>query len=134
MTDLRAAIQTLAAALPPGSAVPVPREWLLELLAPTGPLPALPTEPRPLAPDLTCRQAATVLGRHESTVRAWLEAGELEGYKQRGREWRVTPAALERFRERERARKPGAAASADPIASNGARADLGAWRRVRRAS
>jgi predicted DNA-binding transcriptional regulator AlpA len=34
VTDPRPHLRALAEALPPGSAVPVPREWLLELLAP----------------------------------------------------------------------------------------------------
>ena len=34
MTDARAHLRALAEALPPGSAVSVPREWLLELLEP----------------------------------------------------------------------------------------------------
>jgi len=133
VSDPRAHLQALAEALPPDSVVPVPVAWLRELLAPGAALPVPAAEPGRLVPDLTCREAAAVLGRHESTVRAWLEAGELEGYKQRGREWRVTPAALERFRERERTRESRDKAKSGNASRRRTRVNLGAWRGVRRA-
>lgn len=77
--------------------------------------------------DLSCREAGLILGRAASTVRGWLEAGVLQGYRQRGREWRIPRAALDRFRERERTRT-----TAPEPASSGRRGksiDLGAWRR-----
>jgi predicted DNA-binding transcriptional regulator AlpA len=43
--DLRAHLLALATALPAGSAVPVPREWLLALLEPAVATPALIGEP-----------------------------------------------------------------------------------------
>ncbi|SRR5712692_2830650 len=126
MSDTRGHLRALAEALPPGSAVPVPREWLLELLDGSADVGTPPT----LTADLTCREAGTLLGRSASTVRTWLESGELEGYKQRAREWRVTPGAIERFRERERARGPGQASGPPKDGPRGRPVDLGAWRKA----
>jgi excisionase family DNA binding protein len=101
--------------------------WLLEQLSSNGSGDS--DEPtRAVAGDLTCREAGLVLGRAASTIRSWLEAGELEGYRQRGREWRVTPAALQRFQEQQRsgvAQKGRRATSRHREKST----DLGAWRR-----
>jgi predicted DNA-binding transcriptional regulator AlpA len=44
MSDHRAHLRALAEALPPGSAVPVPREWLLQLLNGTGPSGGIPAD------------------------------------------------------------------------------------------
>ena len=62
-SDLRLALRTLAAALPPGAAVPVPREHLLELLDSPG-LDAPTSAPIPIPADrlLTAREAAGRLG------------------------------------------------------------------------
>ena len=97
--ELRAALRLVIEAYPAGSIAPMLREHALELLE--GTQATAPASAQALA-DLTCREAGLVLGRAPSTVRSWLEAGELEGYRQRGREWRVTPAALQRFQERQR--------------------------------
>jgi len=116
--DTLAALRTLAEALPPGQPVPVPREWLLDLLATGGPAPA-----PALIGDLTCTTAGAILGRHASTVRAMCERGELPGaYRQHGREWRIPAGAVESYRAAQRlprAARPGADAPAN----------LGRWRR-----
>lgn len=87
----RDALRHLAEALPKGSALPVPREWLLELLgpAPDGPPPGQP------AVDLTAGEVAGLLSRKEVTVRGWCAAGLLPGaYRLLGREWRIPRASL----------------------------------------
>lgn len=64
--DRREALRLLAEGLPAGAAVPVPREWLLELLeGPPGRPQLVATEPEPL---LTVAQAAARL----KVTPAWL--------------------------------------------------------------
>jgi hypothetical protein len=86
------ALRALALALPAGTAVPVPREWLLELLAGQG-------SPAPVTtPDPTVEEIAQRFGRASSTIRGWCEAGRFPGaYKLHDREWRIPAAALETF-------------------------------------
>lgn len=112
LADLRRALELL----PEGSALTLPREVLLEALGEVGGT----TD----AGDLTVAQVAERFGRCESTVRSWLTAGLLRGYRLRGREWRIPAAALAEFEQAERAGR-GAEAGA------GGSADLGAWRRTR---
>ncbi len=98
----RNALRELAAALPAGAAVPVPREWLLDLLGDTAPLPDKATA------DLTAAGLALHFKRRPSTVRGWIEAGMFPGaYRFRGREWRVTAAGLAAFEESEREHRRG---------------------------
>jgi hypothetical protein len=63
----RAALRALAEALPPGAAVPVPREWLLELLGATVNLNAAREG---LPAELTQREAARLLRVSASYLRA----------------------------------------------------------------
>lgn len=67
--------------------------------------------------DLTVQEVAEELDRAPSTVRGWLGSGDLEGYRLRGREWRVPREALVAFLDEERGggREEGSA-------------DLGSWR------
>ncbi len=71
--------------------------------------------------DLTVEQVAEKLGRAPSTVRDWIRAGRLRAYKMMGREYRITPAALEEFIESER--RGGA-----PASVRGRTVRLNAWR------
>ena len=104
----RLALHRLAEALPAGSAVPVPREWLLELLEGADPAPVSPTRGEtPGDRLLTAHEVAARLG----TSREWV-------YRQ-ARRWpftrRVARRAL-RFSEAgfarwvERRTRPGRAA------------------------
>jgi hypothetical protein len=61
-----AALRALADALPPGAAVPVPREWLLELLGARSHGQAAPSLPS----ELTQREAAHLLRVSVSYLRA----------------------------------------------------------------
>ena len=107
----RDALRRLAQALPDGSAVPVPRAWLLELLIGAERPQAAPT--LPLA-DLTPEEVGAALHRSPVTVRAYANAGLFTGaYRLRGRQWRIPRAALEAFQAAEakahRQRRPAAA-------------------------
>ena len=122
--DALTGLRALAESLPPGTAIPVPRETLLALLAGTATGEVLSSDTPPA--DLTVPGVAARFGRHPSTVRAWLERGKLPGaYRLRGREWRIPPAALAAFEAAERAQW---AERTQPSATPSARADLGAWR------
>lgn len=79
-----------------------------------------PTEEGPLR-DLSVEEVAAAMGRSPSTVRGWLIAGALRGYKLNGRDWRVTRAALEEYRAKQGAATPPP--SEDPV-------DVSAWRRA----
>ena len=54
--------------------------------------------------DMTVADVAEFFGRSPVTVRAWIRRGRLHAYQFRGREYRVTSAALEAFQRRERER------------------------------
>ena len=124
MTDPRPHLRALAEATAPGGSVLVPREWILALLS--EPAAAVPP-PR----DLTVMDLCKRFGRKPSAVRAWLEQGDFPGaYKLRGRDWRVPAAAVEAFTAQQgiiaKDNRPG-------WTSERPAADLGAWRRYRRA-
>lgn len=115
MNDAVTRLQALAESLPDGGSAVVPKPTLLEWAAaikvasPNG--------------DLTVREISERFGRAPSTIRSWLEQGLLRGYRLRGREWRVPPASIAEFEERERecsqpVRRPRQGS-----------ADLSAWRR-----
>ena len=127
MTPAAAAgLRALAEALPAGAAVPVPREWLLELLA-GSPEPALPTVPSVTPADLTVAQLAARFGRKPSTVRGWLDRHLIPGaYRFQGREWRVPAAALAAFEATQRS--PRTSRGERGSGPRGAPVDLGAWR------
>src|SRR3954453_9928092 len=72
--ELREALRVVAEANPPGSAIPVPRETLLELLA----MPRHRVQAPALA-DLTVKEAGLILQRKPVTVRLWCERGQVPG-------------------------------------------------------
>lgn len=75
--------------------------------------------------DLTVRELAEELDRAESTVRGWLNAGDIpEAYKLRDREWRIPQAAVREFLARQRDGDDGPAGR---IRSTGGK--LGDWRK-----
>jgi helix-turn-helix protein len=96
--EAAAGLRSLAEALPAGAAVPVPREWLLELLDAQGTPAVVGT-----SADPTVEEIATRYGRALSTIRGWCEAGRFPGaYKLHDREWRIPAAALEAFDAQQR--------------------------------
>ncbi len=106
-------LRELAARLPPGSSVTLPRDALLEAVGE-------PSRSQPSA-DLTVAQLAARFYRSPSTVRAWVEAGRFpDAYKLEGRDWRIPESSVASFiaaQRREPARQPG----------------IGDWRSVRSA-
>jgi hypothetical protein len=130
VTD-REALQALATALPPGSAVSVPREWLLALLAATADAPSPSTGALP-ATDLTVADLATRYGRSKATARAWCEAGRFPGaYRMHGsREWRIPQSGVESFDTAERQRGNGKAGAQPAGRSRTRPINLGSWRSV----
>jgi excisionase family DNA binding protein len=70
--------------------------------------------------DFTVEQVAEKLGRSASTIRGWLHAGVLRGYKLREREWRVPPAALAELQASAADEEP--AIDSEPV-------NLSGWRR-----
>lgn len=47
--------------------------------------------------DLTVEEVAEKVGRAVSTVRTWLIAGDLRGYKLNGKSWRIPQTALRKY-------------------------------------
>lgn len=47
--------------------------------------------------DLSVEEVAERVGRAVSTVRGWLIAGELRGYKLNGKSWRIPQSALRAY-------------------------------------
>jgi len=126
-SEAAAGLRTLAEALPAGAAVPVPREWLLELLGSASAAPAPPATSITPA-DLTVAELATRFGRRPSTVRGWLDRKLIPGaYRFQRREWRVPAAAVAAFEAQQRS--DGVPATIAAPRSAGRRpVDLGAWR------
>lgn len=114
------ALRAIAEALPDGAAVPVPRKWLLELLAAAG----RDTDAVPLA-DPTVEEIGARYGRARSTIRGWCEAGHFPGaYRLHDREWRIPTAAIEAFEAQERGRERPASRGGSGVRS------LSDWRRL----
>ena len=76
--------------------------------------------------DLTVSEIAERFGRSAQTVRDWIKTRKLRAYRFNGKEYRVTPAALEEFEEGQRNGRARRTRS-------GRASDLGAWRREREA-
>lgn len=119
MSALVARLRAIASALPSdGSAVTFTRADLLALLD------GADVADQPAAErDLSVDDVAAETGRAGSTVRGWLIAGALDGYKLRGRDWRITRAALRAFLARQG--QPDPAPETDP-----ADVDIAAWRKI----
>jgi excisionase family DNA binding protein len=108
-------LRQLASALPSDqSAVSLTRVDLLALLE---------EDRAPAAPmrDLTVEDVAEETGRAPSTVRGWLLAGALRGYKISGRDWRVPSSALRDY-------LTGQTETGRPPTDSGD-VDITAWRR-----
>lgn len=111
-------LTAIVAALPDDAAVTFSRRDLAALLGGSP-----DTENPPATRDLTVEDVATECGRKPSTVRGWLIAGELRGYKFNRRDWRVTRAALRDYIEGQALGKAAPAQSAADV-------DITAWRQI----
>ena len=116
---LRARLAAMIEPLPDGASVLLPvevvRAWLADGAA---------SSERDLS-DLRVEDVAEELGRGLSTVRGWLIAGELAGYKLMGREWRIPRDALRAFLDRQAGRD----GREGPRAGGRRAARLSDWRR-----
>ncbi len=79
------------------------------------------SDPKPQA-DLSTAEIAGMYGKSPQTVRGWIGRGLLDAYKFQGREWRVTPENLEKFKREQREHLRLEVVSPEP--------NLGAWRKV----
>ncbi len=108
-------LRELAERLPPGGSLTLTRDGLLSLVASEGGQADQATAPA----DLTVAELAARFHRSASTVRDWCEHGRFEGaYKLNGRDWRIPVTGLDAFLAEQR--------------RGGPRAELGAWRSVRK--
>ncbi len=83
-------LRELAARLPAGSSVTLPRDALSEAVGE-------PSRSQPSA-GLTVAELATRFHRATSTVRAWVEAGRFkDAYKLEGRDWRIPECSVTAF-------------------------------------
>ncbi len=105
-------LRELAARLPAGSSITLPRDALLEAVGEQ-----IRSQP---SAGLTVGEVAARFHRATSTVRAWVEAGRfIDAYKLEGRDWRIPESSVAAFIAAQR-RGPEL------------QAGLGDWRAVRR--
>lgn len=110
-------IRQLMAALPSDrSAVTLTRADLASMMEAAG-----SDAPTATTRDLTVEEVAKEVRRAPSTVRGWLIAGELQGYKLNRRDWRIPRAALRAYLKEQTQQ----GASDDP---NTVEVNIGAWR------
>ncbi len=79
------------------------------------------SDPKPQA-DLSTADIARMYDRSPQTVRGWIGRGLLDAYRFRGREWRITPENLEKFKREQREHLKLEAVGPEP--------DLNTWRKV----
>ena len=117
---LQERLRHLAAGLPSdAAAVTLTRADIVALLEEAGVPEGIQTAPR----DLTVEDVAKQTGRAPSTVRGWLIAGDLRGYKLNGRDWRVPPRALREYLDGQRSENVPKKGKGQPV-------DISAWRRL----
>lgn len=119
---LRERLRAIVESLPPNGLVSFTRSDLEDLLESEAESAAPAGRDRP---DYTVSEVAERFGRSPQTVRDWISSGRLRAYRFNGREYRVTPAALEEFLEPQRNGYMDRGATRRKSTAN-----LGAWRRV----
>ena len=112
-------LQRLADALPENGSVTFTRNDLIRLAKANDGNGEAAKEPHA---DYTVAQVAKMFERSPQTVRDWIKAGRLRGYRLNDREYRITASALREFQEEQR----NGASHAERLGE----ADLGAWREV----
>ena len=117
-------LRLLTDALPDAASVILPvtliRGWLTDDTLP----------PAGRRADLTVPEVAALFNRSPQTVRSWIRNKALDAYRLHGREYRITPRALEAFRQQQQA---GAVSPLPQSATSTRAANLAAWRTTRRA-
>ena len=103
--------------MPDGGSVSLPVTWLRDLLDAEGDSPGT-------GRLLTLEEAGTIVGCSPSTVRTWLNTGQLDGFKLNARSWRIRDSALRRFIERQESGEHEA-----PTIRSSRSVELGAWRK-----
>jgi excisionase family DNA binding protein len=116
-------LRTLADALPDGAAVTLPVSLIWAWLIHSG-----SANPHNNEADMTVAEVASLLSRSPQTVRTWIRRGNLDAYKLRGKEYRVTRDALEAFLALQRRHVAPRNAM---HSSSGQPANLRSWRSVR---
>ena len=86
-------VQAIVDANPPDASVTLSMSSLREWLSDRG---------SDLDHDLTVEDVGEFFDRSPTTIRTWIRTGQLVAYHFRGREYRITRAALEEFGDRER--------------------------------
>ena len=120
-------LQEMVAPMPAGAAVVLPVDWLRSTLDTAFNQPAPAVRHGQSSSDLSVIEVAKMVGRKPSTVRGWCAAGQLDGYRLNGRDWRVTHAALQAFLQGQRKGTEPATRTERRRATLA----LGAWRSVR---
>ena len=115
MSDRLRALREIVRHMPREGSVTLPVPWLRDLLDAVGDSSEIRL--------LNLEETAELVGRSVSTVRTWLNTGQLGGFKLNGRSWRIRESALRNFIERQESGE-----HEPPTVGNGS-ADLGAWRR-----
>ncbi len=115
MTDRLRALRALVEDTPADGAVTVPVTWHQDLLDARGDSSEMRL--------LTLEETAEFFGLSVSTVRTWLNTGQLDGFKLNGRSWRIPERALHEFIERQQSgeHEPRTIPSSASV-------DLGGWR------
>ena len=117
--NLAERLRQLAAALPSEvSSVTLTRRDILGMLES-----ATDSVPPSRGRDMTVEEVAEEVQRSPSTIRRWLIAGELRGYKLQGRDWRIPCPALRAYLTRQSSGAEEVADAED--------VDISTWRQVR---
>ena len=110
-------LRAIVESMPADASVTFSVVWLRDLLSDEGDSPGTDRL-------LTLEEAGNIVGRSPSTVRTWLNTGQLDGFKLNGRSWRIRESALRNFIERQESGE-----HEPPTVRNGS-VDLGAWRSI----
>ncbi len=110
-------LRAIVEPMPADASVTLSVSWLRDLLAAEGDSPGMDGL-------LTLDETAEVVGRSPSTVRTWLNTGQLDGFKLNARSWRVRGSALRRFI----ARQESGEHETPTVRSTGS-VDISAWRK-----
>lgn len=86
-------IRLMIEGMPEGGMVSIPVAALREWLNDSAP---------GFESDLTVDDVAQFFNRSPVTIRTWIRSGELRAYMFKGREYRITHSALEKYQERAR--------------------------------